>query len=81
MPFLENIHVAEAHRGEGHSRRVLDFLRDHLRGRDFSALLSSSQSDEPAARAWHRSMGFVSGGVIKDVADDGVHEVVFRLPL
>jgi hypothetical protein len=45
------------------------------------ALLSSSQTDEPEPQRWHLHMGFSSGGIIENVAADGVGEIVYRLML
>jgi len=45
------------------------------------ALLSSSQTDEPEPQRWHLHMGFTSNGLIENIADDGVGELVYRLML
>lgn len=79
VPFLELIFIDEAHRGGGLSRRLLGFLKAHLRSEGFVALLSSSQTDESAAQAWHLHMGFRSNGLIENIADEGVGELVYRL--
>jgi len=47
----------------------------------YVALLSSSQTDEPGPQRWHLYMGFTSNGIIENVADDGVGEMVYRVSL
>lgn len=81
VPFLSMIVLDEAHRGQGHSRAIVDFLCQQLRDQGYVALLSSSQTDEPEPQAWHRHLGFASNGIIENIADDGIGEVVFRLEL
>ena len=34
---------------------------------------------EPEPQAWHRHLGFTSNGIIENIADEGIGEVVFRL--
>jgi GNAT superfamily N-acetyltransferase len=81
VPFLGLITIEEAQRGRGFSRRMLEFLRRFLREEGYVALLSSSQTDEPEAQNWHRHMGFSSNGILENIADEGVGEVVYRLLL
>ena len=81
VPFMGLIEIAAAHRSKGYSRLMLSFLKDHLRAQGYVALLSSSQTDEPAAQRWHLHMGFSSNGLIENIADDGVGELVYRLRL
>ncbi|CAN5572796.1 hypothetical protein BH24DEI1_BH24DEI1_00150 [soil metagenome] len=81
VPFLELIFIEEPYRGKGHSRRMLEFLKAHLRKEGYVALLSSSQTDEPRPQAWHVHMGFRSNGIIEHIADDNVGELVYRTAL
>lgn len=81
VPFLGWIWIAEEHQGKGYSRKMLNFLQAHLKAQGYVALLSSSQTDEPQAQAWHVHMGFHSNGIIENIADDNVGEVVYRLLL
>ena len=81
VPFMGLIEIASAHRGKGYSRILLSYLKDHLHAQGYVALLSSSQTDEPAAQRWHLHMGFSSNGLIENIADDGVGELVYRLIL
>ncbi len=81
VPFMGLIEIEAAHRGKGYSRILLSFLKDHLRTQGFVALLSSSQTDEPEPQRWHLHMGFTSNGLIENIADDGVGELVYRLML
>ncbi len=81
VPFLGLIEIAEAHRKQGHSRIILTFLIAHLKAQGYVALLSSSQTDEPEPQAWHLYMGFTSNGIIENIADEGVGELVYRLML
>lgn len=78
VPFLGLIVVREDVRGRGLSRLLLTGLCDHLRSRGFVALLSSSQTNEPGPQAWHRRMGFHTNGIIENIAEEGVGELVFR---
>lgn len=77
-PFLELIEIAPEARGARGSRELLEVRMADLRGRGYAARLSSAQSDDHRAQAWRRHLGFEDGGVIENVADDGVHEQVFR---
>ena len=81
VPFLGLIEIGVAHRGKGYSRLLLQFLTDHLRAQGYVALLSSSQTDEPEPQRWHLHMGFTANGLIENIADEGVGELVYRLML
>lgn len=81
VPFLGLIEIEAAHRGRGYSRMMLEFLKAHLREQGYVALLSSSQTDEPEAQRWHLHMGFCSNGILENIADEGVGELVYRLML
>ncbi|MEM6431645.1 MAG: GNAT family N-acetyltransferase [Deinococcota bacterium] len=81
VPFLGLVFIQPEYRGHGYSSQLLTYLKQHLRERGFVALLSSSQTDEPEAQAWHVHMGFGSNGIIENIADDNVGELVYRLML
>lgn len=81
VPFLSLIFIEENYRGKGYSRQMLEFLKMHLRSEGYVALLSSSQTDEPEAQNWHRHIGFKSNGIIENIADDDIGEIVFRMLL
>jgi len=81
VPFLCQIEIAEAHRGKGYSRLMIGALADHLRSQGYVALLSSSQTDQPEPQAWHVHLGFTSNGILENIEDEGIGEVVFRLML
>jgi len=81
VPFLSLIYIEESYHGKGYSSRMLEFLKKILRDEGYIALLSSSQTDEPEAQNWHRHMGFKSNGIIENIADDDVGEIVFRMLL
>lgn len=81
VPFLGLIEIEAGHRKQGHSRALLEFLTAHLKAQGYVALLSSSQTDEPGPQAWHLHMGFRSNGIIENIADEGVGELVYRLLL
>ena len=81
VPFISHTFVEPRYRRRGVSRALVDALRAHLRSIGHVALLSSSQSDDAPANAWHRALGFARNGVIENVADDGVHENVYRVLL
>jgi N-acetylglutamate synthase-like GNAT family acetyltransferase len=78
VPFLEMIFIEAEYRGRGGSRLMLDFLEDVLRKGAYVALLSSSQTNEPEPQQWHVHMGFHANGIIENIADDNIGEVVFR---
>jgi GNAT superfamily N-acetyltransferase len=81
VPFMGLIVIEEAHRSKGYSKLLLEFLKQHLRDQGYIALLSSSQTDEPTPQNWHRHMGFKSNGIIENIMDEDVGEIVYRLML
>jgi N-acetylglutamate synthase-like GNAT family acetyltransferase len=81
VPFMSLIAIEEIHRNKGYSKLLLEFLKEQLRSQGYLALLSSSQTDEPTPQAWHRHMGFKSNGIIENIADDAVGEIVYRMML
>jgi GNAT superfamily N-acetyltransferase len=81
VPFIGLIEIEAAHRGKGYSRLMLEFLKQHLREQGYIALLSSSQTDEPTPQNWHRHMGFKSNGIIENIMDEDIGEIVYRLML
>ena len=78
VPFMGLIELEPAHRGKGYSRAVLSSPKTHLRAQSYVALFSSSQTDEPEPQRWHLHMGFTSNGIIENVADEGIGELVYR---
>jgi ribosomal protein S18 acetylase RimI-like enzyme len=81
VPFISFIRVDEVHRGVGASRRMLELLISELKQKGYPALLSSAQTDEPSAQQWHEHLGFRRNGLIENIADEGVGEIVYRLLL
>ncbi len=81
VPFMSLIEIEAEHRGRGYSRLLLSFLTEHLKAQGYVALLSSSQTDEPGPQRWHLHMGFRSNGIIENVMDEGIGELVYRLGL
>ena len=81
VPFIGLVYIESEHRGKGYSRLLLNALITHLQKSGAVALLSSSQTDEPQAQAWHVHMGFHSNGIIENIAEDNVGELVYRLEL
>lgn len=81
VPFIGLIYIEPEYRGKGYSKLLLNTLISHLKVSGAVALLSSSQTDEPEAQAWHVHMGFHSNGLIENIADDNVGELVYRLEL
>ena len=71
VPFLCQIEIAEDHRGKGYSRQMIGALADHLRDEGY----------EPEPQAWHVHLGFTSNGILENIEDEGIGEVVFRLLL
>jgi N-acetylglutamate synthase-like GNAT family acetyltransferase len=81
VPLMSLIEIEPEQRGKGYSRLLLEFLKTQLRAEGRVALLSSSQTDEPEAQRWHLHMGFHSNGIIENIMDEGVGELVYRLML
>lgn len=81
VPFISLIEIKAEHRRKGYSRLMLAFLKEHLKAQGYVALLSSSQTDEPEPQRWHLPMGFGSNGVIENIMDEGVGELIYRLGL
>jgi ribosomal protein S18 acetylase RimI-like enzyme len=81
VPFISFIYVQDAHRGKGLSRRMLALLTRDLKMRGYPALLSSAQTNEPTAQQWHEHLGFTRNGLIENIADEGIGEIVYRLLL
>ena len=71
LPYISLIRVNEEVRGQGIGTKMLGFLESMLReiGQEF--LMSSSQTDEPRAQAWHRKNGFEECGIIAGVNKAG----------
>lgn len=78
VSFVSFIVVDGPYRGRGISRRLLEHLKHELRSRGVPALLSSAQTDDPAAQRWHEHMGFERNGLIENIADEGIGEIVYR---
>jgi L-amino acid N-acyltransferase YncA len=79
MPYLGLIRVEPAERGGGIGKQMVAFIAQHLRAKGHTALLSSSQTDEPEPQRWHRSAGFVKCGELAELNAEGVGEVFFIL--
>ena len=79
VPFMSLIEIEAEHRGRGYSRLMLSFLTEHLKAQGCVALFSSSQTDEPEPQRWHLHMGFRSNGIIENVMDEGIGELVYWL--
>ena len=81
VPFMSLIEIEAAHRGRGYSRLLLSFLEGHLKAQGYVALFSSSQTNEPEPQRWHLHMGFKPNGLIENVMDEGIGELVYWLEL
>ena len=81
IPYISLVTILEAYRKQGYSRDLLSFVEDHLKGRGFDILYSSSQADEPKPQAWHRHVGFVECGIINGINAGGIGEIFFRKAL
>ncbi len=81
VPFMSLIEIEAAHRGRGYSRLMLSFLTKYLKAQGYVALFFSSQTDEPEPQRWHLHMGFRSNGIIENVMDEGIGELVYWLEL
>lgn len=81
VPFIELIYIKAEHQKKGYSKLMLEFLCDHLKKLGYVALLSSSQTNEVTPQAWHVHMGFKTNGIIENIDDDNIGEIVYRLLL
>lgn len=81
VPFIGLIYIKPEFQKQGYSRQMLDFLKDYLKKQGYVALLSSSQTNEPVPQAWHVRMGFSTNGIIENIDDDNVGEIVYRMLL
>ncbi|GAB5389122.1 MAG: hypothetical protein Alpg2KO_20900 [Alphaproteobacteria bacterium] len=81
MPYIELIRVEPEWRGQQIGRQLVSALMDMARQEGSTYLLSSSQSNEPEAQAFHKAVGFVDMGRLSGLNDDGSDEVMFRLDL
>lgn len=79
FPFIEVIWVNEEFQRMGIGRNMVEFFSSHLKVRDISMLISSS--DSPSAQVWHKKLGFLKIGhiTIPDVQDE--KEIFFYRPL
>lgn len=78
LPFIALVRVLPEARGRGAGRALLEAVEQQLRLQRVSALYSSSQADEPGPQSWHRHTGFTECGIIAEVNEGGVDEVIFR---
>ena len=81
VPFINLIHIKSEYQKRGYSKVFLDFVKQELKKKGYVALLSSSQTNEPEPQAWHIHMGFKSNGIIENIDDEGIGEIVFRIML
>lgn len=78
VPFIGLIYIKPDFQKKGFSRQMLDFLCKHLKKKGYVALLSSSQTNEVTPQAWHVHMGFKTNGIIENIDDDNIGEIVYR---
>ncbi len=81
IPYIALIWIEEAHRKQGYSRLLLDFIEVRLRAEGHEVLYSSSQADEAPPQAWHCYMGFTECGLINGINAGGIGEIFFRKTL
>ncbi len=81
VPFIGLIYIKPEFQKHGFSRQMLEFLKKHLKKKGYVALLSSSQTNEPVPQAWHVHMGFSTNGIIENIDDDNIGELVYRMLL
>lgn len=81
VPFIGLIYIEDKFQKKGYSRKLLEFTRDYLKKCGYVALLSSSQTNEPEPQAWHKHVGFRTNGIIENIDDDDVGEIVYRMLL
>lgn len=78
IPYIGLILVDENNRRIGVGKSLLAFTESHLSSAGHSTLYSSSQEDEPEPQEWHRHVGFEDCGIIKDINEGNIGEIVFR---
>lgn len=61
--FLDDITIAEVHRGNGYGRRALELMHAELRERGVSLVQLNVYAHNPRARRLYESMGYVATGV------------------
>jgi GNAT superfamily N-acetyltransferase len=81
LPYIALIRVMHGHRGRGVGRALLGFLQNELSAAGHKILISSSEAHEPEPQAWHKRMGFVECGRLRDLNQSGADEVFFRKEL
>lgn len=81
IPYISLILVQKEYQGQGIGRAILGFLEEFLRSKGHKVLLSSSQVNETAPQAWHRTMGFEECGILSGINEDGIGEIFFRKSL
>lgn len=81
VPFIGLIYIKPELQKKGCSRKMLEFLKAHLKKQGYVALLSSSQTNEVEPQMWHVHMGFKTNGIIENIDDDNIGEIVYRMLL
>lgn len=78
LPYIAMIRVLSHWQRRGVGRTLLGFVETALSAAGHSALLSSSQANEPEPQAWHLRMGFDRCGLLEGINEGGIDEVFFR---
>ena len=78
IPYMGVIEVALSHQRQGIGKALLQFLEDKVCAEGCEFLITSAESIEPEAQAWHRQMGFVECGVVSGLNPKNVDELFFK---
>lgn len=61
IPFMNMLHVTEAHRNAGIGKMLVQFWESEMRKQKHELVMTSSQSDE-VAQHFYRKLGYVDAG-------------------
>lgn len=64
VPFMNLLHVVEAHRGRGLGRLLVETWETHCRDAGHGVVLTSTMSDEQAQH-FYRHLGYVEAGALR----------------
>ena len=81
IPYMGVVEVLPAHRKQGIGTALLSFLENKVHSEGCGFLISSAESTEPDAQAWHKRMEFTKCGLVSGLNPDGVDEIFFRKEL
>ncbi len=63
IPFMNMLHIAEAHRQRGLGRRLVSNWHGRMRKAGYDIVMTSTLADEPAQH-FYRKLGYVDSGAL-----------------